>query len=143
MSLGAGPGRFATLRDPGLAAQAGTVDDFGDAVHAQVRRHDVYAGYAGYLAQALHQFNADLPAFGLGVRGFFQAVYNRVATLMANAEAARGLIAALAPALSAASDPCPEGCHRALDHALITAPEARDPALCARLDAVAGRVLAG
>ena len=64
-----------------------------------------------------------------------------IAMLMANADAARGLVAALAPALIDAPDPCPEGCHRALDHALITAPEARDSAVCARLDAVAGRVL--
>jgi 5'-methylthioadenosine phosphorylase len=28
-----------------------------------------------------------------------------------------------------------------LDHALITAPEQRDPAMLAKLDAVAGRVL--
>jgi 5'-methylthioadenosine phosphorylase len=64
-----------------------------------------------------------------------------IQTLTANADAARGLIGALAPALAGAPDPCPEGCHRALDHALITSPDARDPALCARLDAVAGRVL--
>ncbi len=64
-----------------------------------------------------------------------------IAMLMANADAARRLVAALAPALIDAPDPCPEGCHRALDHALITAPEARDAALCARLDAIAGRVL--
>jgi 5'-methylthioadenosine phosphorylase len=66
-----------------------------------------------------------------------------IAMLMANADAARGLIGALAPALNGAPNPCPEGCHRALDHALITAPDARDPAFCARLDAVAGRVLGG
>ncbi len=66
-----------------------------------------------------------------------------IATLLANADAARGLVAALAPALVGAPDPCPEGCHRALDQALITAPEVRDPALLARLDAVAGRVLGG
>jgi len=36
---------------------------------------------------------------------------------------------------------CPIGSDRALDVALITAPEARDAALLARLDAVAGRVL--
>jgi 5'-methylthioadenosine phosphorylase len=36
---------------------------------------------------------------------------------------------------------CPEGTDRALDAALITAPEARDPAVLAKLDAVAGRVL--
>jgi 5'-methylthioadenosine phosphorylase len=33
------------------------------------------------------------------------------------------------------------GSDRALDVAIITPPEARDPALLAKLDAVAGRVL--
>ena len=37
--------------------------------------------------------------------------------------------------------PCPAGCDRALDHAIITAPERRDPALLSKLDVVAGRVL--
>jgi 5'-methylthioadenosine phosphorylase len=66
-----------------------------------------------------------------------------VRTLLANAEHARGLVRAVAPALRASDGtPCPCGCQRALEHALITAPAARDPALLARLDAVAGRVLA-
>ncbi len=38
-------------------------------------------------------------------------------------------------------EPCPIGSDRALDTALITAPEARDPELLKKLDAVAGRVL--
>jgi 5'-methylthioadenosine phosphorylase len=38
-------------------------------------------------------------------------------------------------------EPCPIGSDRALDSALITAPEARDPELLKKLDAVAGRVL--
>jgi len=38
---------------------------------------------------------------------------------------------------------CPIGSDRALDHAIMTAPAMRDPALLARLDAVAGRVLGG
>ena len=37
--------------------------------------------------------------------------------------------------------PCPSGCDRALDSALITAPGARSAALTKKLDAVAGRVL--
>jgi 5'-methylthioadenosine phosphorylase len=37
--------------------------------------------------------------------------------------------------------PCPHGCDRALDYAILTAPDRRDPALLAKLDAVAGRVL--
>jgi 5'-methylthioadenosine phosphorylase len=38
-------------------------------------------------------------------------------------------------------EPCPIGSDQALDHAIMTAPEMRDPALLAKLDAVAGRVL--
>jgi 5'-methylthioadenosine phosphorylase len=43
--------------------------------------------------------------------------------------------------LAAHRAPCRRGCQRALDHALITVPERRDPEILARLDAVAGRVL--
>ena len=59
-----------------------------------------------------------------------------------NAEKARALVAAVLPSLGAPRGPCPAGCDRALQHALITAPSQRDPALLAKLDAVAGRVLA-
>jgi 5'-methylthioadenosine phosphorylase len=64
-----------------------------------------------------------------------------LAVLRSNAEHARALVAAAVPRLGALAAPCPHGCDRALDHAIVTAPEARDPALVARLDAVAGRVL--
>jgi 5'-methylthioadenosine phosphorylase len=64
-----------------------------------------------------------------------------LATLTANADKARGTVAGLAPLLGGARAPCPHGCDRALDHAILTAPEKRDRALLARLDAVAGRVL--
>jgi 5'-methylthioadenosine phosphorylase len=65
-----------------------------------------------------------------------------VAVLLANADKGRALVKALAPHLEARPAACPHGCDRALEHALITAPEARDPLLLAKLDAVAGRVLA-
>jgi 5'-methylthioadenosine phosphorylase len=65
-----------------------------------------------------------------------------VKTLFANAEHARDLVCAVVPAIGAPRGPCPAGCDRALDYALITAPERRDPALMSKLDAVAGRVLA-
>ena len=39
--------------------------------------------------------------------------------------------------------PCPVGSHRALEGAVLTRPEARDPALLAKLRTVAGRVLGG
>jgi 5'-methylthioadenosine phosphorylase len=64
-----------------------------------------------------------------------------MAVLAANAGAARALVAALPAALRGTPRPCPAGCDRALDHAVITAPEARDAAARARLAAVAGRVL--
>ena len=64
-----------------------------------------------------------------------------VRTLMENAAAARRLVAALGEVLAAERGPCPAGCDRALENAVITAPEARDPAMVKRLDAVAGRVL--
>jgi 5'-methylthioadenosine phosphorylase len=65
-----------------------------------------------------------------------------VKVLLGNAEKARALVKEIVPALGQARGPCPAGCDRALDHAIITAPDKRDPALMARLDAVAGRVLA-
>jgi 5'-methylthioadenosine phosphorylase len=64
-----------------------------------------------------------------------------IATLGGNADHARGLIARLPALLGPERAPCPHGCDRALEHAIMTAPERRDPAVLARLDAVAGRVL--
>ena len=64
-----------------------------------------------------------------------------IAVIQANAQAARGLIGDLAPRLADHAGPCAGGCQTALDHAIITAPDARDPEALARLDAVAGRVL--
>ncbi|WP_395390702.1 S-methyl-5'-thioadenosine phosphorylase [Novosphingobium sp. BL-8A] len=57
----------------------------------------------------------------------------------ANARVARQTLRLLAATLPAERPHSP--IDHALDHALITAPEARDGALLARLDAVAGRVL--
>lgn len=64
-----------------------------------------------------------------------------VATLTGNADKARRLVAGLPELLSAERDACNHGCDRALDHAILTAPSARDPLVLARLDAVAGRVI--
>ncbi|SNT19620.1 S-methyl-5'-thioadenosine phosphorylase [Tropicimonas sediminicola] len=64
-----------------------------------------------------------------------------IETLMGNAEKARGMVARLPALLGAERLPCPHGCDRALEYAIMTAPEKRDPALVARLDAVAGRIL--
>jgi 5'-methylthioadenosine phosphorylase len=64
-----------------------------------------------------------------------------VRVLLSNAEHGRSLVAATIPHIAAPRGPCPAGCDRALDHAIITAPDKRNPALMAKLDAVAGRVL--
>jgi 5'-methylthioadenosine phosphorylase len=64
-----------------------------------------------------------------------------VKVLLGNADRARALVKSVVPALGHRRAPCPAGCDRALDSAIITPEAARDPALAARLDAVAGRVL--
>ncbi len=63
-----------------------------------------------------------------------------VKVLLNNADNARALVRTVAPKLKH-DGPCGEGCHRALDHAIMTAPELRDAALMKKLDAVAGRAL--
>ena len=68
-------------------------------------------------------------------------VQDIIKVLLANAEKAKGLVARLARDFPRQHEPCPIGSDRALDTALITAPEARDPELIKKLDAVAGRVL--
>jgi 5'-methylthioadenosine phosphorylase len=64
-----------------------------------------------------------------------------IRVLTDNAEKAKRLVARLAKEFPREHEPCPIGSDRALDTALITAPEARDPELIEKLDAVAGRVL--
>ncbi len=64
-----------------------------------------------------------------------------IAIMHENGEKARRLVARLAADFPATRQPCPAGSERALDHAIMTAPGHRDPALIAKLDAVAGRVL--
>ena len=59
----------------------------------------------------------------------------------ANADKARRLIARLARDIPRERELCPIGSDRALENALITARDAHDPALLAKLDAIAGRLL--
>jgi 5'-methylthioadenosine phosphorylase len=68
-------------------------------------------------------------------------VQDIITVLTTNAEKAKQLVARLARDFPREHEPCPIGSDRALDNALITAPEARDPELLKKLDAVAGRVL--
>jgi len=64
-----------------------------------------------------------------------------IKTLTGNADKGRDLVKRLPALLTANRAPCTNGCDRALEFAILTAPNARDPEVMAKLDAVAGRVL--
>jgi 5'-methylthioadenosine phosphorylase len=64
-----------------------------------------------------------------------------VKVLLENADRARMLVQKVVPEIGRQRAACRGGCDRALDNAVITAPQMRNPALLAKLDAVAGRVL--
>jgi 5'-methylthioadenosine phosphorylase len=58
-----------------------------------------------------------------------------------NSANAKRLLQHAIPRIAGDAGLCAHGCDRALEHAILTAPSARDPELVSRLDAVAGRVL--
>ncbi len=64
-----------------------------------------------------------------------------IEVLKANSGNATRLVQRIAKDFPRQHPPCPAGSDRALDFAIMTAPEKRDPRLVAMLDAVAGRVL--
>jgi 5'-methylthioadenosine phosphorylase len=64
-----------------------------------------------------------------------------IKVMNANAANARALLTRVIPRAGADQGTCPNGCDRALEHAILTAPDARDPELVRKLSAVAGRVL--
>jgi len=64
-----------------------------------------------------------------------------VEVLKANSGNAMRLVTRIARDFPRRHPPCPAGSDRALDFAIMTASEKRDPQLVAKLDAVAGRVL--
>src|SRR3979490_3437526 len=66
-------------------------------------------------------------------------VQDIIRVLTSNADTAKGLVARLARGFPREHEQSPAGSDRALDTALITAPEARDPELLKKSDAVAGR----
>ena len=63
-----------------------------------------------------------------------------LAVLRANGAKAAALVQDVAARLGPARTGCPQGIETTLDRAIITPPEARDPALLAKLDAVMGRL---
>jgi 5'-methylthioadenosine phosphorylase len=64
-----------------------------------------------------------------------------IGVLLGNADKARALVKGVTPTLSGRTETCSAGCQTALDNAIITQSEARDPKMVEKLSAVAGRVL--
>jgi 5'-methylthioadenosine phosphorylase len=64
-----------------------------------------------------------------------------VKTMQSNGAMAKRFVMRLAKDFPREHQTCPVGSDRALDHAIMTAKEKRDPELIRKLDAVAGRVL--
>lgn len=64
-----------------------------------------------------------------------------VKVLLDNADKGRALVKQVTPVLSGRELSCTDSCHTALDFAIITSPDAREPEMVKKLDAVAGRVL--
>ncbi|MDZ7590220.1 MAG: S-methyl-5'-thioadenosine phosphorylase [Rubrivivax sp.] len=64
-----------------------------------------------------------------------------IRVLLGNAQTARTLVAGLAGTITADAQAAACSCRHALDQALITAPEARDPVVVERLRFIASRVL--
>jgi 5'-methylthioadenosine phosphorylase len=64
-----------------------------------------------------------------------------IRVLLANAQQAKALVGGVAAGVSGDASAAACTCRRALDHALITAPAARDPLMVNRLQPIAGRVL--
>jgi 5'-methylthioadenosine phosphorylase len=64
-----------------------------------------------------------------------------IQVVVANADKARALVKRVAPKLREREGACEKGCHTALDSALITAPDRRDPALLKKLEVILARRL--
>ncbi len=64
-----------------------------------------------------------------------------IRVVVANAGKARSLVKALAPKLRGRDGLCTQGCHTALDNAIMTAPDKRDPEMLKTLDLILARAL--
>ncbi|MBA3460468.1 MAG: S-methyl-5'-thioadenosine phosphorylase [Deltaproteobacteria bacterium] len=64
-----------------------------------------------------------------------------IKVMHANSANAKQLVQRVIPRVARLAAPCPHGCDRALERAILTAPDARDPDMVSRLGAIAGRVL--
>jgi 5'-methylthioadenosine phosphorylase len=169
--FGAGLVAHVSMADPVCARLAGMAADAGEAAGARVHREGCYVAIEGpqfstraesrlyrqwggdvigmtALPEARLAREAELPYAVLGMVTDWDAWRDEaagveaadvLAVMHANAALARDAVARLAAGLPQTREPSP--IDHALEHAIVTAPAARDPDALARLDAVVGRVL--
>jgi 5'-methylthioadenosine phosphorylase len=169
--FGEGLAAHVSLADPVCSRLAGLIADAAEAAGGTVHRGGCYLAmqgpqfstraesrmYRGWGADVIGMTampearlarEAELPYALIGMvtdydcwreEAAFVEVAEVIRQMGANGEIARKAVAALVAALPAERTPSP--LDTVLDYALITSPDARDPAVLAMLDAVAGRVL--
>jgi multidrug efflux pump len=120
-----------------------TEEEFQDIIvksgeHGQITRlRDIARVELGASTYALRSLLDDEPAAAI-------PIYQRPGSnAIEISDQVRATMARLAKDFPREHEPCPIGSDRALDNAIMTAPDARDPELLKKLDAVAGRVLRG
>lgn len=170
--FGPGMAAHVSMADPTCARLSGLVADAAESAGAEVARGGCYVAIEGpcfstraeshlyrswgcdvigmtAMPEAKLAREAELPYALVGMVTDYDCwregeeavqVSTVIERMRDNAETARRMVEALARALPETRLPSP--IDRALDHALITSPEARDPAMLAKLDAVCRRVLA-
>jgi 5'-methylthioadenosine phosphorylase len=168
--FGPGLAAHVSLADPTCPRLSALAADAAEAAGAEVARHGCYVAIEGpqFSTRAESRLYRQWGGDVIGMTGMPEARLAReaelpyasvcmvtdwdcwregeeagvaeiVARLHANAGVARGLIVELARQLPKERAPCPtDAC---LDGAIITAPEVRDAAMVAKLDAICGRAL--
>ncbi len=168
--FGSGLVAHVSLADPVCARLSALAGDAAAAAGARVHRGGCYIAIDGpqFSTRAESRLNRQWGADVIGMTGMPEARLAReaelayavlamvtdfdswregeavsagevLATMQANGELARAALLRLAQSLPAERAPSPAD--TALDGAIVTAPDVRDPVLVAKLDAVAGRVL--
>lgn len=133
------------LMNHGLFSFAENAKEAYDSMIDLVGRAEAWLeGHAAWAPQKAPQLEADSVERRVEIAGLRRDVA-RVAgfpvIVATHATRARALLTSVAPKISALTGACPIGCSTALEHALLTAPEARDPHAVRRLDAILARAL--
>ncbi len=94
-----------------------------------------------FIDPPLTYFGCAVFALALGVVVVIKRRFDAAGTTIKPFEESSALVKAAAPSLSGRAETCSAGCHTALENAIITQPDARDPKMVEKLSAVAGRAL--